>query len=241
VRKFLIIAFIVLMSVLIVSLAVAQRMSHKDFSKLPLTECNNCHEAEGIARTHDNEWAGKHHQSNDWLSEHRVLASKASRNCEDCHEQAFCLDCHRGGGVDLDPKRQNFQQDYVPKTHRSDFINIHPIKAKDNPQSCKRCHEVSFCADCHDRFPKGALRIKSHMMLGPNGQRYAPALNEHAIEARRNLQSCQACHPEGDVCIQCHASGKTNPHPRNWGSISGNFKDRAGSRVCRKCHLPGTY
>ncbi len=77
-------------------------------------------------------------------------------------------------------------------------------------------------------------------MLGPDHQTYAPALSDHAIEARRNLQSCQACHPDGDVCIQCHSAktGGVNPHPRSWGGIAGNYRN---SRVCEKCHLPGTY
>lgn len=242
-RKLLFSVMLFSLTALYVHQAFAEKMSHKDFSNLPLTDCNKCHEAEGIARTHDNEWAGKHHQDSDWLAEHRILASKAGKNCADCHDQSFCLDCHKGGGIERDLKIQNYKRDYVPRSHRSDFVNIHPIKAKDAPQTCNRCHQPSFCTDCHDRFPKGALRIKSHQMLGSNGQTYSPALNEHPMEARRNLQSCQACHPEGDVCIQCHSAktGGSNPHPKNWGSIKNNFKDRAGSRVCIKCHLPGTY
>jgi hypothetical protein len=55
------------------------------------------------------------------------------------------------------------------------------------------------------------------------------------LEARRNLQSCQACHPDGDVCIQCHQHGQQNPHPRNWGNINGVYKDR-NTKFCIKCH-----
>jgi hypothetical protein len=76
-------------------------------------------------------------------------------------------------------------------------------------------------------------------MLGPNGQQYKPALNEHATEARRNLQSCATCHPDGDVCVQCHRSGMTRPHPKSW--KSDNYKDRTKGKVCLKCHLPGTF
>jgi len=198
---------------------------------MKITECNSCHKGEGVAPNHDG----------DWVRSHRVLSSKAGANCSQCHNQSFCLDCHQGGGINADLTIATFGRDYVPKSHRSDFINIHPIKALDNPQSCYRCHDQKYCSSCHDRFPKGSMRIKSHLMLGPDHQRYAAAINEHAIEARRNLQSCQTCHPEGDVCIQCHSSGKTNPHPRNWNSIKGNYKDRAGSKVCLKCHLPGTF
>lgn len=206
--------------------------SHKDYADMKISECSECHKGEGVAPNHDG----------DWVRGHRMVASKAGSNCSECHEQSFCLDCHSGGGIDPDLGTRNYQRDYVPKSHRSDFISIHPVKALDNPQSCNRCHEPSYCNSCHSRFPKGSLRIKSHLMAGANNQTYNVAsAQEHATEARRNLQSCQTCHPDGDACIQCHSSGKTNPHPRNWGSIKNNYKDRAGTRVCTKCHLPGQY
>lgn len=219
----------------------AEKMSHKDFAKMELKDCNSCHKEQGIPLTHDNDWAGRHHQNTDWMGEHRALAGKAGTNCIECHTQSFCNDCHTGGGVDAALRTPNFKRNYMPKNHRSDFISIHPIKAKDNQQSCIRCHNQKFCSDCHARFPKGSLRIKSHNPAGPNNQIYA-ASNwsiDHSTEARRNLQSCQTCHPSGDVCIKCHSSGKTRPHPRNW--KAGNFKDRTNGKVCVKCHLPGTY
>ena len=220
-----------LISALYVQQASAQKQQHQEFSDMRITECNDCHKGEGIALNHDS----------DWVRNHRSLASKAGHNCAQCHNQSWCLDCHQGGGINADLSRATFGRDYIPKSHRSDFVNIHPIKALDNPQTCYRCHDQKFCNACHARFPRGSLRIKSHLMLGLNGQRYAPAINEHAIEARRNLQSCQSCHPEGDVCIQCHSSGRTNPHPRDWRSVKNNYRDKAGSKVCTKCHLPGTY
>ena len=224
----LFVCLLLMMSVLYVQQAVAQKQQHKEYAEMKLSECNDCHKAEGIAPNHDA----------DWLRSHRTLAKQSNRKCAECHNQSWCLDCHKGGGINADLSTENFGRDFVPKSHRSDFITIHPIKALDNPQTCYRCHDQKYCTACHDRFPKGKLRIKSHLMLGPNGQRYAPALNEHATEARRNLQSCQTCHPEGDVCVQCHSArpGGTNPHPRNWRDIKGNFKDRAGIKTCLKCH-----
>jgi hypothetical protein len=207
-----------------------KKTSHVEYNGMAIGECNSCHKGEGVSPNHDV----------DFVRHHRLLASKAGKNCSDCHDQKWCLDCHQGGGTGDDLTQSNFGRDYKPKSHRSDFVAIHPIKALDNPQNCYRCHDAQgFCNSCHDRFPRGSLRIKSHMMLGPNGQRYAPVLNEHATEARRNLQSCQACHPEGDVCIQCHSSGKIRPHPRSW--KSGNIKDRTNERMCLKCHLPGSF
>ena len=206
-----------------------KKMSHAEYAKSPIKDCNECHKGEGIAPNH----------GADFVREHRVLAGKADKNCNQCHDQAWCLDCHQGGGNGDNLSIGNSGRDYKPKSHRSDFISIHPLKALDNQQQCYRCHDQKYCTACHSRFPKGSLKIKSHLMLGPIGQKYAPALNEHSTEARRNLQSCQTCHPEGDVCIQCHSSGRVRPHPRSW--KSGNMKDRSNGKVCQKCHIPGTY
>ncbi len=210
-------------------LSYAEKIAHKEYAKMAITECNSCHKGEGIAPNH----------TVDFVRNHPVLAGKAGSNCTECHEQKWCLDCHQGGSGD-DLSKGSSGRDSKPKSHRSDFVSLHPLKALDNPQQCYRCHEAkSFCNSCHDRFPKGSLRIKSHLMLGANGQTTNWSVGEHASEARRNLQSCQTCHPEGDVCISCHSSGKTRPHPRNW--KSGNMKDRSNGKVCQKCHLPGTY
>ncbi len=217
---------LILLSGLYVHQAVAQKQDHKEYAEMKPAECNDCHKAEGIAPNHDS----------DWVRGHRVLASKATKNCDQCHAQKFCLDCHSGGGTGDDLATENFGRDYKPKSHRSDWIDIHAIKAADNPQNCQRCHDVKYCDQCHSKFPGGDLRIKSHRPLGSSGQQFTWNTN-HSTEARRNLQSCQTCHPEGDVCIQCHSSGKTNPHPRNWSSIRGTYKDRAASRVCLKCHI----
>lgn len=207
-----------------------KKTAHAEYSTMAIRECNVCHKAEGISPNHDA----------DFIRGHRVPAGKPGNNCSQCHEQKMCLDCHKGGGTGDDLSNGTFGRDYKPKSHRSDFVSIHPLKAQDNPQQCYRCHDAqAFCNSCHSRFPKGSLRIKSHLMSGANGQTISWAVGEHSTEARRNLQSCQTCHPEGDVCIQCHSSGKTNPHPRSW--KAGNIKERTNGKMCQKCHFPGTY
>jgi hypothetical protein len=214
---------IVIMSAVAAGYAVAGT-DHRDYATMTIAECNDCHKGEGIAPNHDA----------DFLRGHRLPASKPQKNCADCHDRSYCADCHFGGGIDADPKKQNFGRDYVPRSHRSDFINIHPVKALDNPQTCTRCHDTGFCNECHNRFPKGSLRIKSHLRSG-NSQSFIWS-SEHATEARRNLQSCQTCHPEGDVCLTCHSakSGiKINPHPR---SFRGDNLIRRSDRTCRVCH-----
>lgn len=221
---------LLVLSILYVQQAAAQKENHKDYQGTEIKECNACHKGEGVSPNHDT----------DWVRNHRLVADKSVNNCGQCHKQSDCLDCHQGGGIGADFRSTGSRHDYMPKSHRTDFINIHPIQAASNPQQCYRCHEQKQCLECHNKYPMGDLRIKSHTALGPNGQQYSPAsAQEHAAEARRNLQSCASCHPDGDACIRCHKTGAVNPHPRNF--KSGNWKDRTKGKVCLKCHLPGTF
>jgi hypothetical protein len=148
----------------------------------------------------------------DFAREHRLLAQKGGNNCVDCHQQSFCQDCHKGGNIDSNLRMiPSSRGEYMPQTHRSDFISVHAIKAGDDRQSCYRCHESSFCTDCHTKIANpGSMSIKNHSATG-NTQRYfltrsSPATDiaAHAADARRNLQSCEGCHPDAIVCSQCH-------------------------------------
>lgn len=202
-----------------------KKTSHVEYRDMAMKECASCHANEGIANSHDA----------DVVRSHRLTAGTAGNNCSQCHDQKWCLDCHKGGGSGADPAQGSFGRDYKPNSHRSDFISIHPLKAQGNPQQCYRCHDAAaFCNSCHSRFPTGSMRIKSHLPSG-SGQSFIWS-SEHASEARRNLQSCQSCHQDGDVCLRCHSAksgGRINPHP-------GNFKGRnissRTSKNCRVCH-----
>lgn len=221
-RIFLIVALLGCTLLYLGQVSFAQKMAHREYAKMAIGECNECHKSEGISPNHEA----------DFVRHHRVLASRGGNNCGECHDRAWCLDCHQGGGTGDNLNLSNFGRDYKPKSHRSDFINIHPIKALDNPQNCYRCHdERAFCNSCHSRFPRSSMRIRSHLLSGD--RQTFMWTSEHAIEARRNLQSCQSCHPDGDVCLRCHSAtsgAKVSPHPR--GFKTGN----RNNRTCRNCH-----
>jgi hypothetical protein len=204
------------------------RTDHKGYNNLKPAECAECHTGSGVIPNH----------GAFWMKEHRLAAQKATSTCADCHQQSFCLDCHVGGGIEADLKGSLSRRgEYMPKTHRSDYVSIHAVKAADNPQNCYRCHESSFCANCHSNIrEKGNMNIRSHRRAGPSNQTYNWN-SDHAAEARRNLQSCETCHPDADVCVACHRSGMTNPHPKNWKFISKRYKDESRGRTCRKCHI----
>jgi hypothetical protein len=254
VKKVLLGLMLASLSFLYVQQAVAQKQSHKEYAAMKNAECSDCHKSEGIAPNHDS----------DWVRGHRVLAGKGGNNCKECHEQSFCLDCHSGGGTGDDLAVENFRRDYKPKSHRSDFMEIHPLKALDNPQTCTRCHDQKYCTSCHSKFKRNDLQFQSHRRqfkdiqltnAGPKHEIFNTSQcqtchpgglvpshtwsSEHGREARRNLQACQTCHADGDVCLTCHSARtglKVSPHPRNWGSIKGNYKDKSGGRSCVPCH-----
>jgi hypothetical protein len=233
---------------------MAHQLSHKDFATMDLKECAKCHKGSGIAPTH----------GTDQLLEHGFLARRAGKNCVDCHNQQFCLDCHRGGGINADLSISNYRTNYIPKTHRTDFREIHPIKALDNPQTCTKCHDARFCSQCHAKFRGEDLMVQSHRKGfsdlptssgGPLHSTFSASQCQtchpggllpehvwsaaHAQEARRNLQACQTCHSDGDVCMTCHSARRglmVNPHPRNWSAVKDRYRSRSGGRSCIKCH-----
>ncbi|MBK5273451.1 MAG: cytochrome C [Desulfuromonadales bacterium] len=227
-KFFFIVAFLGCALVYLQQQTYAEKIAHKEYATMAIKDCNDCHKGEGIALNHDA----------DFVRGHRVLASKAGNNCYQCHEQKWCLDCHQGGGTGDNLSQNTFGRDYKPKSHRSDWISIHPIKSQDNPQQCYRCHEAkAFCTACHSRLPQNTLKslgFKSH-----DNQLGAGWGFEHATEARRSLQSCQTCHSDGDTCKKCHSSGGVSPHPR--GFKAGNFRDRSSGKVCLQCHLSGRF
>ena len=228
---------------------------HSAYRTMKPAECNECHKESGVAANHA---AG-------WNVEHKLKAVKEGSNCAACHDQAFCSDCHYGGGVDADLHvSQGRSPNYKPRSHRTDFREIHPILAADSPRSCEKCHAPKFCESCHAKFRPEELQFQSHrrgwsdlttfaggprhstftegqcQTCHPNSVLPAHAWSrEHAREAKRDLASCQACHADGDTCLKCHSarSGlRVNPHPDNWGDIKDRLNKAAGRRTCVKCH-----
>ncbi len=230
---------------------------------VPKTDvCLECHDAETIdavvlrePKTHGPVWALNHGRS----------AKGPDANCASCHEQDYCLDCHKAGFAH---EMGSFSNNMI-NVHRGDFLISHPLAARADQNLCAGCHETRFCSDCHDnwRFRNEDIGSPSHrrsfdmgfadvdidtIHAGINNTLACDSCHAaesidfhswsigHAREARRSLMTCQSCHPEGDVCLNCHsARGGAmgfNPHPKDWDDISGNLKDASNGKTCRRCH-----
>ena len=200
-----------------------------------------------------------------WALNHRSEAKGNAINCEACHAQEECLECHKSGFADEMGELGN----NMINVHRDDFQISHPIAARTDQNLCSSCHESNFCSDCHDawRFKTGDIGSPSHRrtfdkgLTGIDTDLVHAGINNtlacdichtgasmdfhswsigHAREARRSLATCQACHPEGDTCLKCHsARGGAigfNPHPKDWDNIKNRLKRASNGRTCRKCH-----
>jgi hypothetical protein len=180
----------------------ARAGDHRQYADTKHEDCSACHQDSGVMENH----------GASFQREHRLLAQKATNNCGDCHLQSWCSDCHHGGNLDRTAGRSLSRRgESMPETHAADFISTHAIKATDDPQSCARCHETPrFCSDCHDRQiarNRAGMAIKIHApTFSAPGVPDPSWVSFHKGEARRNLASCQACHPRKQDCsnFACH-------------------------------------
>lgn len=219
--------------------------------------CLECHEAELINCV---TYPGLKTHGATWALSHRTAAKGQTMDCASCHQQNDCLECHTAGFAD----EMGAFGNSMTNIHRSDFHVTHPIAARTNPQLCSSCHEPDYCSDCHSDFRRSSLAGASHrrsfssLTVGDSGPAHEdfsadqcqichvdsilPShewTTDHAREARKNLATCQACHPEGDVCLTCHSARSglgVNPHPKDWDDIEGRMLRASDGRTCRKCH-----
>jgi hypothetical protein len=222
----------------------------------PKEVCAKCHEQKFL----DNVvYGGISSHGPVWALNHRQAAKGNAIDCMECHQQADCMDCHRAGLINDDVGGYG---NGMINVHRSEFRVTHPIAARTDPRLCASCHETRFCNDCHNDFNPADLSLLSHRkgwssidVAGSEHGGFAPDSCDachpgsvlpshdwsagHAREARKNLVTCQACHPEGDICLTCHSARGglgVNPHPKDWGDIQNRLKNASGGKTCRKCH-----
>ncbi|NOY86731.1 MAG: cytochrome c3 family protein [Deltaproteobacteria bacterium] len=228
-----------------------------------VSSCTSCHDEDYLA---DTPLGPSRTHTPLWVKQHGPDSQASGAQCRSCHDLSFCVGCHQGGDLNTDLTKRTVRSNSVPRSHTSNFLVVHPLKATAaRINDCYTCHAKEFCSDCHSsyraRFP--GRQIISHqksweLMIAGSGvpdhagftqdqcQDCHPggALSStewsagHAREARRSLKTCQACHPNGDACTDCHSAKSglaISPHPKNWRSIQNKFR-RESPQTCKKCH-----
>jgi hypothetical protein len=175
------------------------------------------------------------HQGN-YVKEHGASARSSVETCAQCHEQTFCTDCHAqtvSTRVEL-KYTERVAADFI---HRNDFLSRHALEARADEASCRRCHGSSFCADCHAAQNLTPLAANPRNPHPPGWAQPGP--NNHGAAARRDVESCAACHDQGaqSICVTCHKVGGIggNPHPASWTSHHSHAEIRTNG-MCLYCH-----
>ncbi|MCL5029634.1 MAG: cytochrome c3 family protein [Bacteroidetes bacterium] len=205
------------------------------------------------------------HKSASFISTHKFAAKQYNANCVMCHDNASCQECHTATTMITESNTsKDFYTPYSPsnngnggvkqqqitRVHNLNYVYTHGIDAQSHSAECQSCHqEETFCTNCHHAkegdYSQGGIAPASHLKstfmvigVGSGG-------GDHAALARRNIESCAACHDTqgGDpTCIKCHIDPDgiqgTNPktHPSNFmKDVHGDWHDSQGS-ICFNCH-----
>jgi hypothetical protein len=206
----------------------------------------------------------QNHITNNFNREHKFLARSFDANCAMCHDNSTCEECHISTNVITELNTpDDFFQPYVPsqgtdgpkqqiieRVHELDYRFIHGIDANLKSQECQSCHEIqSFCANCHQSeiadFSLGGVTPLSHIDPGFKTIGVGSSGGEHAILARRDIESCTACHDiqgADPSCIICHLDSDgikgTDPKTHAAGfmnDLNGDWHNDMGS-ICYNCH-----
>jgi len=206
-------------------------------------DCRQCHAQRRVASPHEPNWKRLHGSQ----------ARKSPGDCQTCHSQASCDNCHgtriphgadwvsRHGQAGLnqracaqchEPSLCNAcHQRAKPDSHNKAWPKTHGQAAKQAPKRCERCHQRSTCRACHGlELPhSAAFRAKQH---GP--------------AAAQNPSRCARCHEAGS-CSGCHLRKQVRPdnhQAKSWPKEHGaaghadpvNCQLCHGQEACSTCH-----
>lgn len=202
------------------------------------------------------------HRAPDWAKQHKRLirADHTSSDCAVCHTDNFCQTCHAEASLQLtrgDLRRSLAENRPAPSgknplvtqnVHELNYLFVHSLDLRAKQADCFSCHnQQTFCADCHSRNQDAGFAAPfplSHR--SPDFVRIGVGSGggQHATLARRDIESCAACHDlEGrdPVCLTCHVDRTPGrgDDPKTHLAISrnehGEWHSNAGS-TCYNCH-----
>ena len=154
----------------------------------------------------------------DFVEQHGPTASSGRINCQGCHEERTCTNCHNGGS------RRRF--------HGFNFVSRHAASAAGRERDCSSCHATeTFCRECHRGqgvLARGSRDVAYH-------DRQPLWLTQHGQAARMEMQTCASCHQQRD-CTRCHSDVglRVNPHGPGFDAARMAKRNR---QMCLTCHL----
>jgi hypothetical protein len=238
----------------------------------PMETCAGCHNENKIASNacescHIStlDLLPQNHRNVEFTRTHKYMAWENDANCMMCHNNVTCQECHVATNVITEiNSADDFYQPYMPsntidgtkqqiitKVHNDlNYRYYHGIDAKGRTIECQTCHQIeSFCANCHQSenndFALGGIIPASHLLPNFKTIGIGSGGGEHAILAKRDLESCASCHDvqgADPTCVFCHldSDGIKNTNPKTHASNfmrneEGDWHNNYGS-ICYNCH-----
>lgn len=228
----------------------------------PMETCYTCHNdvaaSNQCERCHLN-LAGLRpldHNRTDFTREHKRLVRSGQTSCAMCHSDASCEGCHAAVPlVRVDEARRDLISPRSPrlgaidrgqtlglqKVHDLNFRYTHGVAAAGKMSDCGSCHATQeFCAACH---AAGGNITQSEFR--PSNHTAAFVATEHGRMARRDIETCAACHDAAGAeptCVFCHSDPdgvrgtNTSIHPAGFmRSTQGPWHSDPGAN-CYVCH-----
>jgi len=187
-------------------------------------------------------------------------------DCQECHEGGALTELaepvggqHERAGIREAPLAPEIEgtQGMILKRHGLNYRFLHGIEARGKRSYCATCHELDigdFCAECHNQGMNEKGMNPTIRPLWHGGADWGALAGgvgsgggRHAEMARRDIETCVACHNlQGDdpTCLLCHMDrtrGRGNDpktHSTSFASDmgEGDFHDDEGA-MCYTCHL----
>jgi len=189
------------------------------------TFCTGCH---GMEMPHSTEFK---------TTTHGKISETKMDKCDLCHQvkknnYEFCNDCHHGTQIDW---KYDTKVDWKLQHGKA-------VTEKGVDACLGACHEKKFCIDCHAKtnpIPashKAKDWLHNKLTVTKYGTSAAAPTAAHAVNALKNVDSCEICHGTGGInakfCKDCH--GMEMPHPD---SFKKNHVSSASSKAkCSTCH-----
>lgn len=236
---------------------------HNNYKDIATNECEACHVSTADLRPES-------HQTGNFRKTHKFDAMQQDANCAMCHDNTSCQECHVGTNMLTEKNTAtdfyapysptNFvndkpQKQQITRVHDLNFVYTHGIDLKGGTMECQTCHQIeTFCVECHQNAGQRDFAITGVM---PTTHRLPNFVTigigsgggEHAVDAKRDIESCVSCHDVqgGDpACVRCHLDTDgikgTNPktHASNYmHDTKGDWHETQAS-LCYNCHITAT-
>lgn len=210
--------------------------------------CDKCH---GMSMPHSEAFKNptdvKDPNGHPMVSQAKATAAK----CEFCHHQSktwFCDNCHHGNNAGAKTGTKGniagWTFDYKTPWQQQHAQAVD----KNGVEGCLgKCHQASFCKDCHTRLKPVPTSHKSATWLhgaklivsdsGNEGTAKPSAGHVAAFQQAGGTSACAVCHGDGGTkaafCAGCHKM--TMPHDKTFKDTHFNT-GKKNPAVCQNCH-----